>query len=66
MSDFRIDNHGSILVLHALTPAAQEWASEHLAGDEVQHWGQHGTVVEPRYIEPIIDGIEGDGLEVQR
>jgi hypothetical protein len=61
--DFRVDNHGSIVILHALTPAAREWADEHLPVDRL-NWGQGGTVVEPRYIDDIVDGIRNDGLGV--
>lgn len=61
--DFRIDNHGSILILNALTPAAQEWVADHIPEDAMS-WGAHGTVVEPRYMGDIVDGIINDGLEV--
>jgi hypothetical protein len=63
MSDFRIDNHGSILILTADTASARAWANENLPDDR-QRWGQGGTVVEPRYIADIVQGIEADGLTV--
>lgn len=63
--DFTVDNHGSIVVLNANTHAAQQWAKENLNHPETQHWGQHGTVVEPRYIADIVAGIQGDGLVVR-
>lgn len=61
--DIRITNHGSIVILHAISEAAREWLDENLAGD-VQTWGPTGYVVEPRYVDPIIDGAIADGLEV--
>lgn len=61
--DIRITNHGSIVILHAISEAAREWLDENLAGD-VQTWGSTGYVVEPRYVDPIIDGAIADGLEV--
>jgi hypothetical protein len=61
--DFRVDNHGSILVLKPLTAAAKEWVADHLAHPETQTWGG-GTVVEPRFMEAIVQGIQDDGLEV--
>lgn len=60
MSDFRVENHGSILLLNPLTVAAEQWIGENL-GDDVQYFG-HAVAVEPRYMQHIIDGIEGDGL----
>lgn len=62
--DFRVDNHGSVCILFALTPGAVTWVNDNLP-DDAQTWGRNGTVVEPRYIGPIVGGIEGDGLEVQ-
>lgn len=61
--DFRVDNHGSIVILWADSEAAQEWVAEHIPED-AQSWGRNGTVVEPRYIGDIIDGIQADGLNV--
>jgi hypothetical protein len=61
--DFSVSNHGSVLILHALTDAAWEWVEEHIS-DDAMTWGRSGTVVEPRYIADIIDGIRAAGLEV--
>lgn len=61
--DFIISDHGSILILNAISEEAKEWASDNLP-DDAQTWGPHGTVVEPRYIGPIIDGIQADGLTI--
>jgi hypothetical protein len=61
--DFSVTNHGSILILHALTDAAREWVDEHI-GDDAMTWGRNGTVVEPRYIGDIVEGIRAAGLEV--
>jgi hypothetical protein len=61
--DFTVDNHGSILILNANTEAAREWVSNNIS-DEALTLGHHGTVVEPRYIGAIVEGIEAEGLEV--
>ena len=58
--DFQVDNHGSIVILVPLSPAATEWTDEHLPEDAM-HWGA-GIVVEPRYISDIVDGMLADGL----
>lgn len=59
--DFNLNNHGSIVILNALTPAATDWAENHLPEDALR-WG-NGYVIEPRYLAPILDGILEDGLE---
>lgn len=63
-TDFTVDNHGSILILNAHTEAAKAWVDEHLPDDR-QTWGQCGTVVEPRYIGDIVQGIAADGLSIE-
>jgi len=62
-TDFIVLDHGSICVLTALSDEAQAWVDEHLPED-AQIWGPNGTVIEPRYLPPILDGIEADGLTV--
>ena len=61
--DFRLENHGSLFLLHPLTPAAKDWMDEHLPMDssETQFWGD-AIVIEPRFLGPIVDGILADGL----
>jgi hypothetical protein len=61
--DFSVANHGSILILHALTDAARGWVDEHISDDALT-WGKNGTVIERRYIVDILEGIRAAGLEV--
>lgn len=61
-ADFSVGNHGSICLLVPHTDAAREWVRFHM-DPEARHWAG-GTVVEPRYIDDIVAGIEADGLEV--
>lgn len=61
--DFLVENHGSICVLQPLTSAAVEWCDANLPEDCLS-WGG-GVVVEPRYIDDIVEGIRGDGLTVE-
>lgn len=61
--DFTVNNHGSIVTLNPCSHAAQGWISENIPED-AQRWCS-GVVVEPRYIQDIINGIEGDGLTVE-
>ena len=60
--DFSVENHGSIFLLRPITPSAFEWVREHIP-DDAQYFG-NAVVVEHRYIEDIVDGIQNDGLEV--
>lgn len=61
--DFSVSNEGTIYLLTAHTPEAQEWVEEHLPSDR-QTWGAHGTAIEPRYLYPIVEGIQNDGLSI--
>jgi hypothetical protein len=60
---FELHNHGSLFLLRPLDPIAKAWMNEHLPVDspETQFWGD-AIVIEPRYLEPIVDGILADGL----
>ncbi len=63
MSDFTVQNEGTIYILTPQTRAAEEWCDE-LLPDDSPRWGARGYVVEHRYIETIVDGIRGDGLTI--
>ena len=63
MADIIITNHGTLTVLHAMNEAATEWLHKRLDPD-VQRFGD-GFVVEPRYLEPIIEGAVNSGFEVE-
>lgn len=60
--DFIVADHGSIVLLTPVTPAAHRWIQENLPEDR-QTWGL-SVVVEPRYINDIVAGIQNDGLYV--
>lgn len=60
--DIRIENHGTICLLRPLTEAAEEWIDEHV--DTPTWWGP-AVVVEPRYVPPIIEGLQADGFVVE-
>lgn len=61
--DFELQNEGSLVILHPLNDAAGEWIDEHLYTEQTQWWGG-GIVIEPRYVEDILDGISDVGLTV--
>ena len=62
--DFRCENHGSLFLLFPLTESAQSWIEERLPSDA--QWFGNGVVIEHRYIWPILEGIQNDGLVVGR
>jgi hypothetical protein len=64
IADFQLFNHISIWGLQPLTLAAETWISEHLPVDALRHCDQ--IIVEPRYLEPILIGIEDDGLTLNQ
>ena len=60
--DFSLANHGSIVILTALSPEGRAWEWEHLPEDRMTWAG--GAVVAPRHIGDILDGIAAAGLTV--
>ena len=64
MSDFLLQDDGTIAVLFPLTPPAVSWVAENLPADAL-FWGS-GTVIEHRFVASIVLGILNDGLEVRR
>ena len=61
--DIRVEDHGTICLLIALTNGAVTWLSENLAAD-VMMSGKHIFVVEPRYAGPIIEGAAAADLNI--
>ena len=61
--DFTATDHGSIWLLTPTSQAGQSWAEEHLPADAATLGSS--IAIEPRYVLPILDGIEEDGLEVR-
>lgn len=63
-TDFTLSDHGSLCVLTPITEPARDWVDEHIDPDAMM-WAS-GVVVEPRYLQTILDGIAEDGLTVAR
>ncbi len=62
--DVRIENHGTIATITALSAEAREWITENIECEPWQFFG--GSVcAEPRYVQAIIDGMEAAGLRVE-
>ena len=63
MADVKIENHGSLVLIQPLTEAASDWLDENISEDAQLFGG--AVVVEPRYVEAIVEGMQNDGLEVR-
>jgi hypothetical protein len=63
-ADFKVDNQGSIFLLHPLNDAAREWVNEHIGQDNGYQPYYPTVVIEHRYIADIVTGIQNDGLAV--
>ena len=63
-ADFHCENHGTIFLLRPLTLSATSWLEEHIGQDNgfQPYWPT--CVIEHRYIWPILQGIQNDGLAV--
>lgn len=61
--DAMVENHGSLFLVRLLTSNAKDWINEHVS-EEAQFFGW-ALVVEPRYIEDLIESMQGDGLVVR-
>lgn len=60
--DVTTGNHSTLISFELHTDAAKEWVLDHLPAATPR---MRDTVfVEPRYAGPIIEGMQGDGLEV--
>lgn len=64
MTDIRVRNEGSIIMLDPLTDDAKIWIDENVQVEAYQVFG--GSVaVEHRYVDAIIEGAQDAGLVVQ-
>lgn len=63
--DIRVENHGSIVLLQPLTVAGEQWLLDTFNGQEEVQWWARALVVEPRYVEDIVNGARSAGLEVR-
>ena len=63
MADFIVDDQYTLILVKPVTPAAQEWANEHIQTPDVCWAGS--IPVEPRYATELIMGIEHAGFEIE-
>lgn len=60
--DLRIENHGSIVLFRPLTDEGKEWIAR-THPEDAQFFGR-AMVVEPRYVEGVVDAAQAEGLAV--
>jgi hypothetical protein len=63
--DLTIDDHGSVILLRAASPAGQAWVEEHVDRGGYQPFPGGTRIVESRYLGPIITGAREAGLVVE-
>lgn len=60
-SDYRVENHGSLCLVHPISQDAKNWIDEHVDPDA--QWFGGGLAVEPRYLSALVDGMRDAGLQ---
>lgn len=60
--DVHVHDEGSIVLFELISESAKVWVSEKVSDDA--QWFGHRLVVEPRYVEDLVNGMKEDGLEV--
>ena len=60
--DILIADHGTMLIMTGASAAGSDWLEENLAEDVVRQGS--GFIVEPRHIEPLVEGARRNGLRV--
>jgi len=61
--DFRVQNEGTLVVLHPQNDYARAWIDEHLYGadgDGPEWWGG-GVVIEHRFADDILQALNREG-----
>ncbi len=67
MSDVRVESGGRLASMVLITPVSyvgRQWIDENLQVEGWQ-WLGRSLAVDKRYAEPIVDGMIGDGLDVE-
>lgn len=62
--DITVTDEGTIILLHPHTHAAHAWLTENIQAESWQMFGD-AVAVEHRYADDIIEGMQGDGLNVK-
>lgn len=60
-TDFNVEDHGSLILVHLNTKRARSWIKKHVLTESWQ-WLGNAIAVEPRYTEELIFGMKRAGL----
>ena len=63
--DFRVEFHGAILLLIPLSDGGLRWIERHIGADNGYQPYYPTVILEPRYLDDIITGIQRDGLALR-
>jgi hypothetical protein len=61
-ADIILENHGSIWLFRPSTESARQWLEENTQSDA--QWFGGALVVEPRYVDPLVEGLQENGFTV--
>lgn len=64
MTDFKLHNHGSVVMIEPVSHEAKDWVRENLDLEGWQ-WMGNAFAVEPRMVDNLVAGIEEAGLTVE-
>ena len=65
MSDFSISDHGTIISIRPLNPAARQWLDENVVSEPWQ-WVQDALCVGTRFARDLVVELEEAGFRVTR
>ena len=63
--DVTVQNEGSLVLLRPKTEAGTAWLDRNIGSDNGYQPYWPTVVVEPRYLEHIIEGMQDDGLVIE-
>jgi len=63
--DIKVQDHGSIVLLRAVSAAGRQWLEEHASQNEYQPFPAGTLLCEPRVVLPVIDAARAAGLVVE-
>lgn len=61
---FRVENHGSIVLIVAENDTARDWIRDRVEQISGYQPVDGAIVCEPRYVESFIEALEAEGMEV--
>jgi hypothetical protein len=60
--DFRVEDHGSIALVHPLTEKGKRWMYLHAPEDT--QWCGNAMVIEPRYVATYVEIVTEEGFTI--